>query len=480
MEEVIQLSELHQFKKSGKNLILDVQTSRVFAVDELAYDIVRNSNLKTKSEVVSILRDSYPAEDIDGAYGELKAARLISEEPFDFKEPTTEYSEYEIRNMDLILSQDCNMRCIYCFADRGAFRGKRGFMSQEVGKKAIDFLIEKSGKGKRLGVVFFGGKPLLNTTGLKELVSYGNEKSKAAEKDMRYSVSTNGTLLNEELIEYFNNEKINVQISIDGDAETQNVNRPFKRNKPSYDSVEEKSVQFIGKTKQGQTSARTTITSNSVQRAFENVLHILSMGFYSVHTETAEGTMGKGFLTSDDYKVLETKIDSIAEELKEKISQNKYFGYSNIVKVLMILNANAKNFFSCGSGRGYVAVGTNGDIFPCHRFVNSSYKMGNVMDGTFDRYWEKEIHLKTNVFARVPCNSCWARFLCGGDCIAISEDYYKDLITPNPMRCDLIKYVLETAIMVYSSIPKTKKAEVENTYHFYKRQKKEIPTERQI
>ncbi len=480
MDELTCLPELHLFKKNGKNLLLDVQTCRVFRVDELAFQILGASNLKKREEVLSALRNSYPAEDIEVAYTELKESRLIAEKPFEFEDPTFEYSEYEIRNMDLILSQDCNMRCVYCFADQGAFRGKRGFMRPEVGRKTIDFLIEKSGKSKRVGVVFFGGEPLLNMVGLKALVLYGNEKAKAADKEVRYSVSTNGTLLNEELIEYFNRERINIQISIDGDADTQNVNRPLKNKRPSYPTVEGKSILFLGKTKQDQTSARTTITSNSVERAFDNILHILAMGFYSVHTETAEGTTGRGFLSSEDYRALENRIDLIADELMRKISRNEFFGYSNIIKFLKHLNANGKNFYSCAAGRGYVAVGANGDIFPCHRFVNSTYRMGNVMAGTFDRRWEKEIHVNTNVFSRVPCNSCWARFLCGGDCIAVSEDYYKDVTTPNPMRCELIKHVIETAIMVYSSIAKSSKPEIENLYHFYKRGRKEIPTERQI
>lgn len=481
MDSIIYLSEVHPFKSSGKNLILDIQTSRVFAVDELAYDLVSIANLRTKSEVTSILKSSYAEDDIETAYAELKGARIIAEEPFKFDSPLPEYSEYEIRNMDLILSQDCNMRCIYCFADNGAFRGKRGFMSSEVGKRAIDFLIDKSGKSQVLSLVFFGGEPLMNPKGMKELVSYGNEKCNDAGKEIRYSISTNGSLLTDELIEYFNSQKIHVQISMDGDEETQNFNRPLTGTKLSYPLVKQKSLQLLGKSKQRHVTARMTITSNSIERAFENITHILSLGFYEVHTETAEGTIGTGYLNArEDYEILEKKIDLIGLTLVEKISQNEYFGYNNIVRVLRSLNANGRSSYACGAGRGYVAVGTSGDIFPCHRFVNSKYKMGNVLDGTFDRHWEKEIHLKTNVQVRVSCSTCWARFLCGGDCIAISDDYYNDLLTPNPLRCDLIRHVLETAMMVYSSIPKSKKADIENTYHFYKRGRRETPAERQI
>lgn len=479
MEPTFYLNEIYQFQRDGKNLVLEVPTSRVFSVDKHAYEIISFANGKTREEIVTHCKSEYNDQSIDEILEELKKARLI----FDQKVETVtdnpiKYTEYEIRNMDLIISQDCNMRCIYCFADQGAFRGKRSFMSSEVGRKAIDFLMEKSGKTNKIGVVFFGGEPLLNIPLIKELTEYGNNKAKECQKTISFSISTNGTIMNEELIEYFNENKIHVQVSIDGDSESQNVNRPFKNRKDSYARVEKNSLELIRKTTQKSISARTTATSNTAREIFRNVLHLLSLGFKEVHVETAEGTEGYGFLDKEHYELLKEEIGKIAVEMKSKISSNIYFGFNNLIRELRAVNMNSRKTYSCGAGRGYIAISPDGGIYPCHRFVgNNKYSMGNIMTDTFDRFWEEEIHDTTNVFTREPCKFCWARFFCGGDCIAVSESYCQNLTAPNPNRCDLIKHIVSLAIMIFSSIPKESKKEIEKTYNLSITKKKGVREE---
>jgi len=466
MEEPLRLAELHQFRLNGKNLVLDVETARVFGVDDLAYDILLVADGAEPSSIRSRLATRYSPEDVDAVFEELSETRLLVQQP---PAPPTfsiqGVSDRPVVSMDLILSQDCNMRCRYCFADTGAFHGIRTLMTKEVADAAIDFLVRRSQGEKKLHIGFFGGEPLLNLPILRYVVERGEGKAREALKDMSFAMSTNGTLLTEDLISYFHSKKISVQMSIDGDEETQNRNRPYIGNGPTYDDVVHNAQNLFRITGKPIT-ARVTVTSWNTTHVSANVEHLLSLGFHTVHLETASGAKGKVFIKSRKHlEDLKEQFSIVADRFLRKIESREFYGVDNIIKVLRACNINDRKIHPCGAGRGYLCVGENGDLFPCHRFVgNSRYVMGNVLTDAYDPTWERTITRDIASINRPSCRSCWARYFCAGDCIAIAEEYFSDITIPDGLRCELQKHIIELGLMIYAHLKKEDKGEIEKLY----------------
>jgi uncharacterized protein len=353
-----------------------------------------------------------------------------------------------------------------------SFTGKQGLMQEEVAQKSIDFLIKESQNNKRISVVLFGGEPTMNMSVFKKTVAYGKRKAREHEKEIYFTTSTNGTTMTPKLIEYLNKNKVSVQFSIDGDKDTQNFNRPLVGDKASYRKVVNNFKNYKQESKR-KITARTTITAETVDRLYDNVMHLLQMGFHRVHTETAEGVNGKEFLKdSGKHNILFDQLDLISEEMKEKILNSEYLGFDNYIKFLSAINVNSKKNYPCGAGRGYVAIDVDGSVYPCHRFVGiSKYYMGNILKEGFDNYWEQRIHDETHVTSMENCSTCWARNFCGNDCIAISAEYSNNLITPNEDRCNLLKKTVENSLYLYSHIKKSNKEKIEKIYELQSRKK---------
>lgn len=468
--------ELYQFKMKGKNIVLDIMTARVFSVDNIAYDVLAHANRSTIETVTSILSPTYVKEEITTTIDELKQARLLQESPVDVPPINVKFnSELPFLNMDLILSQDCNMRCRYCFADTGAYKGKRALMNIDIARSAIDFMIQRSGNHKNLHITFFGGEPTVNIPVLKQTIEYAEAKAPSAGKEISFGIATNGTLLTEEFIRYLHNKKVSVQISIDGDEETQNRNRPYQGNKGTYLDVKEnasKLFQITGR----HITARATVTSRDTDKLVANVQHLLSIGFYNIHVEAASGAKGKIFINREsDIQALIEQYEKMADIMLEKIRKGEYLGFNNFVRELRACHVNSKKIYPCGAGRGYMAVGENGNLYPCHRFVgNEKYVMGNVVSNAYDPHWEKFITTEIAVMNREVCSSCWARFFCGGDCLAIAEEKHGDILRPDSLRCTLVKRVVELSLMIYAHISKDQKPDIEKIYYFT--QKKQAQT----
>jgi uncharacterized protein len=467
--------ELYQFKMNGKNIVLDVMTARVFSVDNIAYDVLTHAHNNTVDTVTSILSQTYSREDITATIDELKQAGLLQESAYEVRESPVKFqSERPLLIMDLILSQDCNMRCRYCFADTGKYKKNRTLMNIDVARSAIDFIIQRSGTHKELTVTFFGGEPSVNIPVLKQIIDYAEAKGPSVEKKFHFTISTNGTLLSEEFIRYLHNKKAIVQISIDGDEETQNRNRPYQGNKGSYADVKA-NAQNLFQITGDKITARATVISRDTDKYVANVQHLLSLGFHNVHMEAASGPKGKIFINKEsDVKALMEQYDTMADLMLEKINTGQYFGFNNFIRVLKSCHINDKRFYPCGAGRGYLCVGEDGNIYPCHRFVgNDKYVMGNVVSNTYDPYWEKFITEELIVLNRESCRSCWTRFFCGGDCIGASEEKNGDIRIPDPIRCTLIKRSVELCLMIYAHITKDKKPDFEKIYNI--RHKKHAP-----
>lgn len=475
MNGLMHKSEMHLVKLKGKNIVLDVETSRVFCVDDLVFDLLEIVDNNHEDEILSRLTLKHQDSDIRVAIDELKTLRLIQDQPYELKSPVIRYNnEYNIVNMDLILSQDCNMRCKYCFAEQGAYKGERTVMSVEVAKKAVDFLFTHSKEAKNVGIVFFGGEPLLNIPVLKETIEYCRSRAGEMKKEVAFSISTNGTLLTHEVIEYLDHNNVHVQISIDGDDETQNKNRPYIGNHGTYNDVSKNALLYMQITKKP-LQARMTITSWSANKLFSNISHLFSLGFESVHIEPASGSKGKVFIrTASHLESLKKQLDEMADHFLSCIQEKKYWGYHNLIRYLKVLNVNGKALFSCGAGRGYVCIGVDGDIFPCHRFVgNQKFKMGNVVSDFYEPGVEKYLTEEIGISARDSCKSCWARYLCGGDCYAAAEEINNDIKIPDQAKCELNKHLIDLSLMLYSQIPKAEKAEIEKIFGLPQPKKRE-------
>lgn len=458
--------EIHQIKLNGKNILLDVNTSRVFEVDDLVYDILKTAPGKNKSKLVSALARKHPKEEIQAALQEMDKLKLIAKEPLPVPRLRVKsVAEHPIRHMDMIISQDCNMRCRYCFASTGSYKANRTLMPLEVVQKSIQFLVHRSKDETNLHVTFFGGEPLMNLPGIKRTIEFGEKKAKEASKRISFSISTNATLLTKEVIEYLHQKNVNIQVSIDGDEETQNLNRPYRGNLPTYRDICENVANLMHITKK-RIAARTTVTSSGIHKLVPNVQHLLSLGFHSVHIEIATGKKGKIFIRSDQQiDELKKQFRSLADIFLSKIQKSEHMGVHNFIRVLRSINVNSRKIHPCGAGRGYVCVGVNGDIFPCHRFVgNNKYLMGNAISDSYDPHWEKIITDDIAMTNRETCKACWARFLCGGDCIAVSEEYHGDIRIPDSSKCELIKYITELGMMIYAHIPRNRKKQIEELY----------------
>jgi uncharacterized protein len=463
-------SEIHQFKAKGKNIVLDVMTSRIFAVDDLACELLAHAHESTIDNIFSILTPNYSRDEITTTINELKQARLLQESPFDFTPIKIEgNSGFPIRAIDLILSQDCNLRCRYCFADTGAYQGERSLMSAEVAKRAIDFLIQRSGNLKDMHVVFFGGEPTVNIPVMKETIEYVEATVPSTGKNIHFTISTNGTLLTEDLIQYLHSKKVRVQISIDGDEETQNRNRPYRDNKGSYSNIKENTSNYLRITGR-KVHARATVTSWDVDNFVTNIDHLFSLGFSTVHEEPASGAKGKIFLNDENnIRKLIEQYEKMSDIMLEKIKKSEYLGFDNIINGLQACHNSKRKLWFCSAGRGYLCVSADGKLYPCHRFIgNDKYLLGDVVTNIYDPYWEKFLMTEAIVTARKSCSSCWARFLCGGDCIAHNEEKYGDIFIPDPLRCALAKRIAELTLLIYAHITKDQKSDIAKIYGFDK------------
>ena len=281
--------------------------------------------------------------------------------------------------MDLLVSQDCNMACRYCFAEEGMYCGNKGLMTWEIARNSVDFLIKNSGKSKELHITFFGGEPLLNIPIIKKVVEYSKSKTINTDKKITFSVSTNGTFLEEELVNYFIENKINVQISIDGGADSQNFNRLLAGGEPSYNRVINKSKNLVQKN--NKITARATVTKNNIDSIKNDAEHLLSLGFCAVHIEHAAGSWNNDLLINGkaDFKILTDNMLELYDLFETKLEKGELLKINNFLKMLHVIHKRSRKFYGCGAGRGYLCVDINGDISTCHRLTgNKKHDLGNI------------------------------------------------------------------------------------------------------
>ena len=444
---------IHKYKLNGLNIVLDVNSGGVHLVDELTYDLLDNVAPPFEAEcpqnVVDKLSKSYSPEDIRDCYGEI--VELYNDKILFSEDDYEKYAQYSVASpvmaMCLNIAHDCQLRCKYCFASTGDFGKGRKLMSFETGKHAIDFLLENSGDRPNLELDFFGGEPLMNFGVVKQVVEYARSREKEYNKKFRFTITTNGLLLDDEKIDFINREMSNVVLSIDGRKEVNDYFRVLPNGQGCYDIIMPKYRKLVAGRGDKEYYVRGTFTNKNLD--FSNDVFALNeAGFDQISVEPVVGDDDVYALTEKDLPAVFAEYEKLALKLLENEKKGKKFNFFHFMLDLDQGPCAIKRLRGCGCGNDYVAITPDGDIFPCHQFVGiDEYKMGNIDEGTFNQEMKADF-AKAHVYSKPDCRDCWAKFYCSGGCNANNYQYMGDIRTAHKISCQLEKKRLECAIMM--------------------------------
>ena len=453
---------IHTFKAVGQPMMLDVGSGAVHALDEMAYDVLTLWNDCSQEEIKTQLKDKYTQEELDEVIAELKQLEEIGalNAPDNYDDVKQLQDPGVVKSMCLHVAHDCNLRCKYCFAATGDFcMGERKLLSYEVGKKALDWLVEKSGKRVHLEVDFFGGEPLMNFDVMKRLVEYGRSIEEAKNKKFKFTTTTNCVLMTEEIMDFFNKEMGNVVISMDGRPEVHDRMRPTINGKGSYAIIAEKAKEFAKRRGHQEYYVRGTFTGYNKDFA-EDVLFLADEGFEQLSIEPVVTDPACEYaLREEDLPQLRQEYERLAVAYMDRRANGKWFNFFHFNVDLAGGPCLRKRLTGCGAGNEYIAVTPDGDIYPCHQFVGrEGYRMGSVLDGSFNTELQKKF-ANNHVLTKEKCRDCWARFYCSGGCAANAEAFHGDISKPYDMECQLERKRLECAMAIYAKERAARKAD---------------------
>ncbi|MBR0381890.1 MAG: thioether cross-link-forming SCIFF peptide maturase [Eubacterium sp.] len=445
---------VHQYKNNGYNIVMDVCSGAVHVVDDVTYDVIALYEDHTFEEIRDRL--VYPLSEIEDSYAQVKE---LVDEGLLFTEDIYEDYIKEIKNRKTVvkalclhIAHDCNLACRYCFAEEGEYKGHRAMMSPEVGKQALDFLIESSGNRRNLEVDFFGGEPTMNFDTVKEIVRYGREREKESGKHFRFTFTTNGLILDDDMMDFANREMDNVVMSIDGRKEVHDAMRPTRNGKPSYDLIMPKFQRFARFRKQQRYYVRGTFTNRNLDFS-EDVLHLADMGFEQISMEPVVGDENAVYGIREEHlpQIFE-EYDKLAREMIQRRKEGRGFNFFHFMIDLSGGPCVAKRLSGCGSGTEYLAVTPWGDLYPCHQFVgDEKFLLGNVKDGII-RSDICDDFRRNNVYTKSKCRDCFARFYCSGGCPANSYHLHGTIHDCHDLSCEMERKRVECAIMIKAAM----------------------------
>ncbi len=455
---------IHCFKNNGYNIVMDVNSGAVHVVDDVVYDLVPvlEEAVKEKASKEALVNKakeaglSYKADVLEEAVDEIceltEAEMLYTEdiyEPYikDFKSRET-----VVKALCLHIAHDCNLACKYCFAEEGEYHGRRALMSFEVGKKALDFLIANSGNRVNLEVDFFGGEPLMNWQVVKDLVIYGRSLEKPNNKKFRFTLTTNGVLLNDDILEFANKEMSNIVLSIDGRKKVHDFMRPHRGGQGSYDEIVPKYIKVAESRNQMNYYVRGTFTHHNLDFS-EDVLHLADLGFKQISVEPVVADEKEEYaIREEDIPTILEQYDILAKKMLERRKEGKAFNFFHFMIDLEGGPCVAKRLSGCGSGTEYLAVTPWGDFYPCHQFVGmEQFLMGNVDEG-IKRTDIRDEFKCCNVYAKEKCKNCFAKFYCSGGCAANSYNFHGSILDAYDVGCELQRKRIECAIMMKAAL----------------------------
>lgn len=445
---------IHKFERNGTYVVLDVNSGAVHVVDQMVYDILDFYPEKTEEETINAL-SQYDPQDIKDVIEELKY--LIDQEQLFTADAYIKNLEFQnrapvIKAMCLHIAHDCNIRCKYCFASQGDFEGDRSLMSLEVGKKALKFLVENSGNRRNLEVDFFGGEPLMNFDVVKELVTYGRSLEADNKKLFRFTMTTNGVLLTDEVIDYCNEHMDNVVLSIDGRPEVNDLMRYTVNGKGTYDTIVPNFKKLVEKRGNKNYYVRGTFTKFNKDFA-KDVLHMVDLGFKSTSVEPVVAEAKHDYaLTEEDLQTVFDQYDILADEMVKRHNTKDDFSFFHFTVDLAQGPCVIKRLTGCGAGSEYVAITPDGDIYPCHQFVgDEDFKIGSVVEGTYNNHLSHEFK-EAHVYNKEKCKTCWAKFYCSGGCHANAYNFNNDINIPYDLGCEMEKKRLESSLYIQAKL----------------------------
>ena len=440
---------IHKFRQAGYNILLDVNSGAVHVPDDCAFDVLDCISAPMSAEMPDELPEKLPqytAEELREAYGELyglyKDGALFTEDDYE------KYSETMVRSpiksMCLNVAHDCNLRCEYCFAQTGDFGGERCIMPPETGRRAIDFLIENSANRENIELDFFGGEPLMAWDTVVETVRYARSVEKNHGKKFRFTITTNGLLLDDDKIDFINREMVNVVLSLDGRKDVTDRIRKTLNGKSAYDVIVPKFQKLVQSRGDQDYYVRATFTKYNLDFT-DDVIHLRELGFEQLSAEPVVTDINEPYaITESDLPRVFSEYDRLCEVMMNR--EKDKFNFFHFMVDLDQGPCAIKRLRGCGCGNDYVAIDPNGNIYPCHQFVGiDDWKMGNLYDGSFDNDI-KSIFAATHVYSKQGCRDCWAKFFCSGGCNANSFIYEGDVKKPHKLSCEMQKKRLECAL----------------------------------
>ncbi len=455
---------VHQYINNGYHIVLDVNSGCVHVVDELAYDVIPivekllAQQMEEKEQIVEAvarqlsLEQAQVEETVEEILSLKEEGMLFTEDVYEKYLDSFQNRETVVKALCLHIAHDCNLACKYCFAGEGEYHGQRALMSLDVGKKALDFLVQNSGNRVNLEVDFFGGEPLLNWQVVKDLVAYGRSLEEPNHKKFRFTLTTNGVLLDDEVLEFANKEMSNVVLSIDGRKEIHDLMRPHRGGQGSYDEVVPKYKKVAESRNQMDYYVRGTFTRNNLDFA-EDVKHLADEGFEQISVEPVVARPEEEYaLRMEDVPAILKEYDELALEYIRRKKAGKGFNFFHFMINLEGGPCVAKRLSGCGSGTEYLAVTPWGDLYPCHQFVGQEeFLMGNVEEGII-RTDIRDKFKACNVYAKDQCRDCFAKFYCSGGCAANAYNNSGDINGAYELGCELQRKRVECAIMIKAAL----------------------------
>ena len=450
---------IHQYKLNGYNIVLDVYSGSVHLVDDVAYDCIALFESTPRDQIIARMMEKYGHLDgvdetelaacLDDIQALKDDGKLFSQDLWrDVEQEAFEHAKPVLKAMCLHVAHTCNLNCQYCFASQGQYHGERALMSFEVGKQALDFLIAQSGSRVNLEVDFFGGEPLMNWDVVKQLVEYARSVEKERGKNFRFTLTTNGMLIDDDVIDFANREMSNVVLSLDGRKEIHDRLRVDYAGNGSYERIVPKFQKLVAARGNKNYYMRGTFTHANPDFT-KDLFHMADLGFTELSMEPVVcAPEDPAALTAEDLEIVKDQYELLARDMLRREKEGKPIAFYHYMLDLTGGPCIYKRISGCGSGTEYMAVTPWGDLYPCHQFVGEeAYKLGDIWNGVTNTALREEFR-SCNAYARPECNDCWARFYCSGGCAANAFHATGSIRGVYEAGCELFRKRMECAIMM--------------------------------
>jgi uncharacterized protein len=482
----LQLGEFREFSAGGKDYVFVVPVTAVFEIGALAAEILRflrpvqarpaspteavqvpETRHAALSEVFSEFESRHTRAQIVDALKELRGIGVVRfigsrDEGLHAPAPQLPPMPFPQRSLVLNVANECNLGCSYCFAAQGDYGAPRRLMSEQTARRSVDFLLANSGEHESVTIVFFGGEPLMNLSLIRKLVGYATEAGRKAGKIVEFSMTTNATYLTPEIIQFLNDHHIGVSVSIDGPRKYHDLRRFYRPGVGSYDIIEPRVRALLKGHKTRPIAARATLT-HGVTAVQECFWHLRNLGFHEVGFAPVTSSDQQDFaLTPDELWTVLGEFRQLSELYVEQALRNEYLGFSNLSNVLSEIHSGVVKAYPCGAGLGLLGVGADGDLYLCHRFLESAeHRVGSVQEG-LDIRKQSEFLQRAHLSQKAPCQSCWVRHVCSGGCHHESYTRYGDLYHGNPHYCEWIRTWIDMGLQAYVRIMANNPGFIEN------------------